>query len=90
MRFVAWDSSRYLAQATRNLESLLAPEATIYVNWNNMASHWYFPTPGGTGYVSHDWFEHARERGGTQLWTEDWFGDGQSWQWSYYAALMSR
>ena len=90
VRFVAWDSSRYLAQATRNLESLLAPEATIYVNWNNMASHWYFPTPGSTGYVSHDWFEHARERGGTQLWTEDWFGDGQSWQWSYYAALMSR
>ena len=25
VRFVAWDSSRYLAQATRNLESLLAP-----------------------------------------------------------------
>ena len=22
-------------------------------------------------------------------WTEDWFGDGLSWQWSYYAALMS-
>lgn len=90
VRFVAWDSSRYLAQATRSLESLLAPEATIFVNWNNMASHWYFPTPAGTGYVSHDWFQHARERGGTQLWTEDWFGDGQSWQWSYYAALMSR
>ena len=70
IRFVAWDSSHYLAQATRALETLLAPEATVFVNWNNMASRMYFPTPGGTGYVSHDWFEHARERGGTQLWTE--------------------
>ena len=87
--FVSWDSSRYLAQATRSLESLLTPEATIFVNWNNMASHFYFPTAGGTGYISHDWFMHARERGTTQLWTEDWFGDGQSWQWSYYASLMS-
>ena len=23
------------------------------------------------------------------LFTEDWFGDGMSWQWSYYGALMS-
>ena len=70
LRFVSWDSSRYLANATRSLESLLAPEASIYVNWNNMAAHWYFPTPGNTGYMSPDWFEHARERGGTMLWTE--------------------
>ena len=65
------------------------PEATIYVNWNNMAAHWYFPKANGTGQLNHDWFVHARVRGGTQLWTEDWFGDGLSWQWSYYAALMS-
>ena len=119
LRFVSWDSSRYLATATRALEAELVPEATIYVNWNNMAAHWYFPDANGTGQLNHDWFEHARMRGGTMLWTEDWFGesfrpvcsnppvaaryknklhvdmgallagDGLSWQWSYYAALMS-
>ena len=89
LRFVSLDSSRYLAKATRALEGELVPEAIIYVNWNNMAAHWYFPEANGTGQLNHDWFEHARVRGGTMLWTEDWFGDGLSWQWSYYAALMS-
>ena len=89
LKFTSLDSSIYLAKATRALEAELVPEATIYVNWNNMGAHWYFPNANGTGQLNHDWFIHARVRGGTQLWTEDWFGDGLSWQWSYYAALMS-
>ena len=71
LRFVSWSSSSYLAKATRALEQLLTPETPIYVNWNNMAGHWYYP--GGevdhqiTGQLNHDWFEHARLRGGTML-----------------------
>jgi hypothetical protein len=41
LRFVSWASSRYLANATRALESNLVTGASIYVNWNNMAAHWY-------------------------------------------------
>jgi hypothetical protein len=97
LRFVSWSSSRYIAQATKDLEAELEPGAAIYINWNNMGAHWYYPTTTpaavppnpASGQLNHDWFEFARERGATMLWTEDWFGDGLSWQWSYYAALMS-
>ena len=73
LRFVSWDSSRYLAQATRALEKELVQDTPIYVNWNNMAGHWYYPAasqvPGaptiGRGQINHDWFEFARERGAT-------------------------
>ena len=44
LRFVSWASSRYLANATRALESNLVTGAPIYVNWNNMAAHWYYPS----------------------------------------------
>ena len=75
----------------------MCPLAGLYANWNNMAAHWLYPTTNAkavppnaaSGQINHDWFEYARERGGTLLWTEDWFADGLSWQWSYYAALMS-
>jgi hypothetical protein len=71
LRFVSWSSSSYLAKATHELEKLLTPETPIYVNWNNMAGHWYYPAGQVdhqiTGQLNHDWFEHARLRGGTML-----------------------
>jgi hypothetical protein len=69
LRFVSHDSSWYLASATKALEAELVEGAPIYVNWNNMAAHWYYPSVTGTGQLNHDWFEFARLRGSTMLWT---------------------
>jgi hypothetical protein len=33
LRFVSWDSSRYLAEATKALEAELEPGTPIFVNW---------------------------------------------------------
>lgn len=70
LRYVSWEGSRFLGNATRALEAALTPAAQFFVNWNNMAGHWYYPGVNGTGQLNHDWFEHARERGTTTLWTE--------------------
>ena len=35
-----------------------------------------------------DWFEWARMKGGSMLWTEDWMPDSASHRWSYYSARM--
>jgi hypothetical protein len=87
VRHVAWDSSTYLASATRALEAL-SPGLRPYVNWNNFGNHMFYPYASGGGWLNNDWFEHARVRGGALLWTEDWLDDGMSFYWSYYAALM--
>lgn len=87
VRHVAWDSSRFLASATRALEAA-SPGVGTYVNWNNFGGHMFYPYSSGGGWLNNDWFEHARLRGGSLLWTEDWLDDGMSFYWSYYAALM--
>ena len=45
---------RYLANATRSLEADLVTDAGIYVNWNNMAAHWYYPSVNGSGQLNHE------------------------------------
>ena len=45
---------RYLANATRSLEADLVTDAGIYVNWNNMAAHWYYPSVNGSGQINHE------------------------------------
>ena len=37
---------------------------------------------------SHDWFEFARLRGTSLVWTSDWFADSRVRQWSYLAARL--
>jgi|EP01044_Picomonas_judraskeda_P016036 hypothetical protein len=78
LRFVSSEGSRFLSNCTDALTDALSPATPIYVNWNNMAGHWYYPGVNGSGQLNHDWFSHARQRGTTMLWTEDWFGDGLS------------
>lgn len=41
-----------------------------------------------TAQMSYDWFEWARMKGGSMLWTEDWMPSRSSHRWSYYAARM--
>jgi hypothetical protein len=97
MRFFAHESARYFADSTRALEAAFAPRMPIFTNWNFFSGRFYVPGPVANNrdkrspdaaMGGHDWFEFARLRGGTMLWTEDWFGDGQAWQWSFYCAKL--
>jgi hypothetical protein len=89
MRFFAWNSSRHFANATSALERAFYPNIPVYTTWNFFAGRFYVPgaTP-DAGMGSHDWFEFGKARGGTMLWTEDWFGDGKAYQWSFYSAKL--
>jgi hypothetical protein len=97
-RFFAYDSARYFARATRALENAFGASVPIYVNWNFFSGRHWFPGPFGnnpdksspdSAMGSHDWFEFARLRGCSMLWTEDWFGDNRAWQWSFYASKLN-
>jgi hypothetical protein len=91
---VHWDSVRYLAEWTSALQNSSGdPNFQSYVNWNNFDGRMYVggkgPYKAGTaGQMSYDWFEWARMKGGTMLWTEDWMKAGDTHRWSYYAARM--
>ena len=43
---------------------------------DNFGGHIFYPHSSGGGWLNNDWFEHARLRGGSLLWTEDWLDDG--------------
>jgi hypothetical protein len=97
MRFFAHDSARYFAEATRALERAFYPGMPIFTNWNFFSGRFYVPGPVANNadkespdaaMGGHDWFEFARLRGGTMLWTEDWFGDDQAYQWSFYCSKL--
>jgi hypothetical protein len=97
MRFFPWDSANHFAAVTRALEQAFYTNMPILVNWNFFAGRSYVPGPVANNGAKtdpdaamggHDWLEFGRMRGCTMLWTEDWFGDQQAWQWSFYAARM--
>jgi hypothetical protein len=97
MRFFPWDSARHFARTTRALEQAFYTNMPVLVNWNFFAGRCYVPGPVAgnaaatdpdAGMGGHDWLEFARMRGCTMLWTEDWFGDQQAYQWSFYAARL--
>lgn len=97
MRFVSHDSSRHFAASTRALEKQFYPGMNIFTNWNNFSSRFYTAGPFAhnpdktsplAAMGGHDWLEFGRLRGGTMIWTEDWFSDAQAYQWSLYAAHM--
>jgi hypothetical protein len=93
-RFFSFDSARHFAEATRALERAIRPGVPTYVNWNNFggslynAGSWADNNPQrnspDAGMGGHDWFEFARQRGSTYLWTEGWFGDDYAWRWPFY------
>jgi hypothetical protein len=97
MRFFAWDSARHYAHTVRALENAFYPRLPVYTNWNFFSGRFYVPGPFGknpepgsedAGMRSQDWFEFARLRGGTVLWTEDWFPDQLNYMWSYYCSKL--
>ena len=68
-------------------------------NWNNRVSRFYRPSPNrkagnnansgpDAAMGSLDWMAAGRARAVGYLWTEDWFGDGQAQNWSYYADVL--
>ena len=97
MRFFAHDSARHFAACTRALEAEFYPGIPVFTNWNFFSGRFYVPGPvannadkqnADAAMGGHDWLEFGRLRGGTMLWTEDWFGDGRAYQWSFYCAKL--
>ncbi|MBF0532953.1 MAG: putative Ig domain-containing protein [Candidatus Omnitrophica bacterium] len=96
MRFFSWESTRYFIHSTASFEKWFYPGVSVSTNWNNFSSRFYNHTLGNNpdttspdrAMGSHDWFEFGRMRGATTLWTEDWFGDGSAFVWSYRAAKL--
>ncbi|HWE02031.1 MAG TPA: beta-galactosidase trimerization domain-containing protein [Tepidisphaeraceae bacterium] len=96
-RFFSWDSSRYMAESTAAMEHAFYPNLPLTTNWNFFSGRFYVPGPVANNadkkspdaaMGGHDWFEFARMRGCTMLWTEDWFGDGSAYQWSFHCAKL--
>ncbi len=97
MRFFAHDSARHFAVCTRALEAEFYPGMPIFTNWNFFSGRFYVPGPVANNadkqntdaaMGGHDWLEFGRLRGGTMLWTEDWFADSRAYQWSFYCAKL--
>lgn len=97
MRFFAHDSARHFADSTRALEKAFYPGMPILTNWNFFSGRLYVPGPVANNpdkqspdaaMGGHDWLEFGRLRGGTMLWTEDWFGDNRAYQWSFYCTKL--
>ncbi len=97
MRFFAHDSARHFAGCSRALEKALYAGVPVLTNWNFFSGRFYVPGPVGNNankqspdaaMGGHDWLEFGRLRGGTMLWTEDWFSDGKAYQWSFYCARL--
>ncbi|MCU0683519.1 MAG: beta-galactosidase trimerization domain-containing protein [Polyangiaceae bacterium] len=97
-RFFSYDSSRHFAAATKAVEGALRPGVPIFANWNFFAGRLF--TAGGVGknpgakhpdsaMAGHDWFDFARQRGGTMLWTEGWFGDDYAFYWPFYEGKLA-
>jgi hypothetical protein len=96
-RFFSWDSSRYFAECSSALERAFSPSLLVATNWNFFSGRLYVPgavannpdkqSP-DVAMGGQDWFEFARMRGGSVLWTEDWFPDSQAYQWSFYSAKL--
>jgi hypothetical protein len=96
-RFYPYVSHKFFARTTKALEEAFYEGLPITVNWNFFSGRYYFPGPFGNNpnrdspdaaMGSHDWLEFGRERGSTCIWTEDWFGDNISYQWSFYCSKM--
>ncbi len=97
MRFFSHDSAKYFADSTRALEKAFTPGMPILTNWNFFAGRLYVPGPVANNpdkmspdaaMGGQDWLEFGKLRGGTMLWTEDWFGDNKAYQWSYYCSHL--
>jgi len=97
MRFYPHASAQHYKDCTAALESQFYKGLRVLTNWNWFAGRSFSPgtftnpdaaSPDSSA-GTHDWLEFGRLRGGTALWTEDWFSDFFSFQWSNYASRLS-
>jgi hypothetical protein len=79
------------------MEKAFYPGLPLTTNFNFFNGRFYVPGPvannadkqdPAAAMGGHDWLEVGRMRGGTMLWTEDWFADKQAYQWSFYNAKL--
>ena len=98
MRFFPHDSARHFAACTKSLEAAFYPNLPVCTNWNFFSGRLYVPgavannpdpKSRDAAMGGHDWLEFGRLRGGTMLWTEDWFMDRLAYQWSFYASKLN-
>jgi hypothetical protein len=98
VRFYNWDSSRHFANVTRAMEKAGYLNIPIYANWGP-GGEGRFYCPGWCGNnpdkgspdaadILPDFLEFGLQRGGTMLWTEDWFSDALAYQWSFWCARL--
>jgi len=96
-RFVPWASSRFFSEVTKAYEEVMYPGVPVMVNMNNFMGRLYQPGAVGNNGAKdnpnaamgqHDWLEMGRLRGTTSISTEDWFGDNQAAQWSFYSSRL--
>ena len=99
-RMFSLESARFYSNATRTFEKVLGPAGPrVFANWNNFAGRMFMPGDNGgeshnqaktdpdEATAAHDWFDFARARGGSMLWTEDWSAPA-SW-WSFEGSKLS-
>ncbi len=97
-RYFPHVSDEYFARVTKILEGKLYNGLPITVNWNFFSGRYFVPGPVANNsdkqspdaaMGGQDWLRFGEVKGSTCLWTEDWFGDNQSYQWSYYASKFA-
>ena len=88
LKFSVHGSAVAFSRATTALEQAFTPGVKAFSNFNNFHGRTYQPSGGANdgALLGEDMFAFARNRATTLLWTEDWFDDGMSGQWSYYMA----
>lgn len=98
-RFYTESLGRSFAAATEALQRRFQPRLFTAANFNNWPGRFFVPSPNAkiannpdvgpdSAMGMPDWFDLARKRGVSCLWTEDWFGDRSAQQWSYYTDLL--
>ena len=96
-RFASASSTQLFARATAAIEQIVSYPVPTFANFNCYQGRVYTPgavannpnkTDENAAMIGNDWFEFGRARGASLMWTEDWFGDHQAAQWSYYTSKM--
>ena len=91
-RFSSYSASEYMRNTTLALQAAFGQkDLGVYANYYNWAGQLFEPSPGSSNdsaSMSFDWFEAAKLKAGSTLWTEDWFTDLDSYHWSFLASKL--
>jgi hypothetical protein len=89
-KFLSESNCQALAVTTAALRREVNPFVATTANCNNFLSSclWRSALNQARGGGAPDWFELARDKSVTHLWTEDWTGDSNAMIWSAYADAM--